>query len=90
MHPQTFWSIQVLLNAREKKKEASVIAYYLLHIYLSRVVYLSMFEISSERGKSEKMIDLLHDGGDVSMQHSVLKGLQEVNSGRIFFIMHNI
>ncbi|XP_042036149.1 kinesin-like protein KIN-6 isoform X2 [Salvia splendens] len=43
----------------------------------SRVVYLSMFEISSERGKGEKMIDLLHDGGDVSLQHSVLKGLRE-------------
>ncbi|XP_057794860.1 kinesin-like protein KIN-6 isoform X2 [Salvia miltiorrhiza] len=44
---------------------------------LSRVVYLSMFEISSERGKGEKMIDLLHDGGDVSLQHSVIKGLGE-------------
>lgn len=44
-----------------------------------------MFEISSERGKSEKMIDLLHDGGDVSMQHSVIKGLEEVISGRIFY-----
>lgn len=39
-----------------------------------------MFEISSERGKGEKMIDLLHDGGDVSLQHSVLKGLREVIS----------
>ncbi|KAH6775067.1 ATP binding microtubule motor family protein [Perilla frutescens var. hirtella] len=44
---------------------------------LSRVVYLSMFEICSERGKAEGMIDLLHDGGDVSMQHSVMKGLRE-------------
>ncbi|XP_020551208.1 kinesin-like protein KIN-6 isoform X2 [Sesamum indicum] len=44
---------------------------------LSRVFYLSMFEISSEKGKAEKMIDLLHDGGDIYMQHSVLKGLQE-------------
>ncbi|KAG6390632.1 hypothetical protein SASPL_148370 [Salvia splendens] len=43
----------------------------------SRVVYLSLFEIFSERGKGEKMIDLLHDGGDVSLQHSVLKGLRE-------------
>lgn len=37
-----------------------------------------MFEISSEKGKSERMTDLLHDGGDVSMQQSVIKGLQEV------------
>lgn len=49
--------------------------------YVSRVVYLSMFEISSERGKGEKMIDLLHDGCDVSMQHLVIKGLREVISG---------
>ncbi|KAI3464817.1 hypothetical protein Pfo_021480 [Paulownia fortunei] len=44
---------------------------------LSRVFYLSMFEISSEKGKAERMIDLLHDGGDICMQNSVLKGLQE-------------
>ncbi|KAK4390808.1 Kinesin-like protein KIN-6 [Sesamum angolense] len=44
---------------------------------LSRVFYLSMFEISSEKGKAEKMIDLLHGGGDIYMQHSVLKGLHE-------------
>ncbi|GFP95249.1 kinesin-like protein kif3a [Phtheirospermum japonicum] len=44
---------------------------------LSRVFYLSMFEISTEKGKAERMVDLLHDGGDVGMQHSVLKGLQE-------------
>ncbi|PIN17293.1 Kinesin-like protein [Handroanthus impetiginosus] len=43
----------------------------------SRVFYLSMFEISSEKGKAERMIDLLHDGGDVCMQNSILKGLQE-------------
>ncbi|KAK6115193.1 hypothetical protein DH2020_007462 [Rehmannia glutinosa] len=43
----------------------------------SRVFYLSMFEISSEKGKAERMIDLLQDGGDICMQHSVLKGLQE-------------
>lgn len=47
-----------------------------------------MFEISSERGKSEKMIDLLHDGGDVSMQHLVIKGLREVISGDNCFPHH--
>lgn len=56
----------------------------ILTYYVSRVVYLSMFEISSERGKGEKMIDLLHDGGDVSLQHSVIKGLREVIYGELF------
>ncbi|KAL8524131.1 hypothetical protein ACS0TY_013918 [Phlomoides rotata] len=41
------------------------------------IFYLSMFEISSEKGKAERMTDLLHDGGDISMQQSVIKGLQE-------------
>ncbi|KAG8377938.1 hypothetical protein BUALT_Bualt08G0085900 [Buddleja alternifolia] len=45
--------------------------------HLSRVFYLSMFEICSEKGKAERMIDLLHDGGDMCMQYSILKGLQE-------------
>ncbi|KAL6524837.1 hypothetical protein OROMI_030430 [Orobanche minor] len=44
---------------------------------LSRVFYLSMFEISSEKGKAERMVDLLHDQSDMCMQQSVLKGLQE-------------
>ncbi|KAL6511876.1 hypothetical protein OROGR_021473 [Orobanche gracilis] len=44
---------------------------------LSRVFYLSMFEISSEKGKAERMVDLLHDQSDICMQQSVLKGLQE-------------
>ncbi|CAA0841162.1 ATP binding microtubule motor family protein [Striga hermonthica] len=43
----------------------------------SRAFYLSMFEISSEKGKAERMVDLLHDRGDICMQQSVLKGLQE-------------
>lgn len=46
---------------------------------MDRVLYLSMFEISSEKGKAERMIDLLHDGGDICMQHSVIKGLREVS-----------
>lgn len=45
---------------------------------MDRAFYLSIFEISSEKGKGERMIDLLHDRGDVCMQHSVLKGLKEV------------
>ncbi|XP_051139975.1 kinesin-like protein KIN-6 isoform X2 [Andrographis paniculata] len=43
----------------------------------SRVFYLSMFEISLERGKAERMTDLLHEGADIYMQNTVLKGLQE-------------
>ncbi|XP_044474796.1 kinesin-like protein KIN-6 isoform X3 [Mangifera indica] len=40
--------------------------------------YLSMFEIYSERGKGEKMLDLSPDGTDLNMQQSSIKGLQEV------------
>ncbi|KAK3007320.1 hypothetical protein RJ639_016736 [Escallonia herrerae] len=43
----------------------------------SRTFYLSMFEIRSERGKSERVIDLSQDGGELSMQQSIIKGLQE-------------
>nr|XP_043634134.1 kinesin-like protein KIN-6 [Erigeron canadensis] len=45
---------------------------------ISRTFFLSMFEIYSERGKGEKMMDLSHEGGDVYMQQSTIKGLQEV------------
>lgn len=44
----------------------------------SRSYYLSMFEIYSERGKGERIFDLLPDGADLHLQQSVLKGLQEV------------
>ncbi|XP_073134155.1 kinesin-like protein KIN-6 [Henckelia pumila] len=44
----------------------------------SRIFHLSMFEICSEKGKAERMIDLLHDGGEMCMQQSVVRGLQEV------------
>ncbi|KAJ0087138.1 hypothetical protein Patl1_09524 [Pistacia atlantica] len=40
--------------------------------------YLSIFEIYSERGKGEKMLDLSPDGTDLSMQQSSIKGLKEV------------
>ncbi|GFS35984.1 ATP binding microtubule motor family protein [Actinidia rufa] len=45
---------------------------------LSRTFYLSMFEICSERGKAERILDLSPDVGDLSMQQSITKGLQEV------------
>ncbi|KAL5845317.1 hypothetical protein ACOSQ4_011275 [Xanthoceras sorbifolium] len=43
-----------------------------------RSFYLSIFEIYSERGKGERMLDLSPDGGDLCMQQSIIKGLQEV------------
>ncbi|TKY75259.1 Kinesin protein KIF18A [Spatholobus suberectus] len=44
----------------------------------SRTFYMSIFEICSERGKAEKLFDLLSDGGEISMQQSTVKGLKEV------------
>lgn len=44
-----------------------------------------MFEIYSERGKGEKMLDLSPDGTDLNMQQSSIKGLQEV--GKYFCTM---
>ncbi|KAK2660750.1 hypothetical protein Ddye_007283 [Dipteronia dyeriana] len=43
-----------------------------------RSFYLSIFEIYSERGKGERMLDLSPNGGDLFMQQSTIKGLQEV------------
>ncbi|KAK6938972.1 Kinesin motor domain, partial [Dillenia turbinata] len=44
----------------------------------TRMFYLSMFEIYSERGKGEKLYDLSQEGGDLFMQKSTIKGLKEV------------
>ncbi|VFQ69434.1 unnamed protein product [Cuscuta campestris] len=43
----------------------------------SRIFHLSMFEISSEKGKSEKIIDLSLDGTDLCTQHTSIRGVQE-------------
>ncbi|XP_063950245.1 kinesin-like protein KIN-6 isoform X2 [Daucus carota subsp. sativus] len=43
----------------------------------SRTFYLSMFEICSERGRTERMIDLFNDGVDICLQQSTIKGLHE-------------
>ncbi|KAG9148013.1 hypothetical protein Leryth_003596, partial [Lithospermum erythrorhizon] len=43
-----------------------------------RTLYMSMFEISSEKGKSERISDLLQGGHDQSMQCSTVKGVQRV------------
>lgn len=45
---------------------------------VSRTFHLSMFEICSERGRSERMIDLFNDGVDICLQQSTIKGLHEV------------
>ncbi|KAI4336765.1 hypothetical protein L6164_015250 [Bauhinia variegata] len=44
----------------------------------SRSFYITMFEIYSERGKVEKLFDLLQDGAELSMQQSNVKCLKEV------------
>ncbi|GAV56737.1 Kinesin domain-containing protein [Cephalotus follicularis] len=44
----------------------------------SRSFYISMFEICSERGKGERLIDLSPDGADICLQQSTIKGLLEV------------
>ncbi|KAI8004197.1 Kinesin-like protein KIN-6 [Camellia lanceoleosa] len=48
-------------------------------IQLSRIFYLSMFEICSEGGKAERIIDLSQDVGDLSIQQSTIKHLHEVS-----------
>ncbi|KAI3724377.1 hypothetical protein L2E82_36149 [Cichorium intybus] len=45
----------------------------------SRTFYLSMFEIYSERGKGEKIMDLSEDGGDLFMQQSNIKAMTNSN-----------
>ncbi|XP_031125278.1 kinesin-like protein KIN-6 isoform X2 [Ipomoea triloba] len=43
----------------------------------SRYFYLSMFEICTEKGKSEKIFDLAQDRTDLCSQQTSIKGLQE-------------
>ncbi|KAL2346236.1 hypothetical protein Fmac_000236 [Flemingia macrophylla] len=43
----------------------------------SRTFYMSIFEICSERGKAEKLFDLLSDGSEIIMHQSTVKGLRE-------------
>ncbi|OAY76847.1 Kinesin-like protein KIF22, partial [Ananas comosus] len=40
--------------------------------------YISMFEIYSERGKGERILDLCPDGVDLSIHQLTIKGLREV------------
>ncbi|CAH9142415.1 unnamed protein product [Cuscuta epithymum] len=43
-----------------------------------RIYHLSMFEICSEKGKSEKIFDLSQDSTDLCIQHTSIKGLHEI------------
>ncbi|XP_020083728.1 kinesin-like protein KIN-6 isoform X2 [Ananas comosus] len=43
-----------------------------------RTYYISMFEIYSERGKGERILDLCPDGVDLSIHQLTIKGLREV------------
>ncbi|KAF6149960.1 hypothetical protein GIB67_008681, partial [Kingdonia uniflora] len=45
---------------------------------LTRSYYISMFEINTEKGKGERIIDLSSDGPDLVLQLSAIKGLKEV------------
>lgn len=53
--------------------------------FFHRSFFISIFEISSERGKGERVFDLSPNGGDLCMQQSTLKGLQEVEYSFEFF-----
>lgn len=54
-------------------------------VMICRSFYISMFEICSERGKVERLLDLSPGGADLFMQQSSIKGLQEVDSGLCLF-----
>nr|GMC92216.1 kinesin-like protein KIN-6 isoform X2 [Ipomoea batatas] len=55
----------------------------------SRYFYLSMFEICSEKGKSEKIFDLAQDRTDLCSQQTSIKGLQEVSHYTVMFFCCN-
>lgn len=47
---------------------------------IRKSLYLSIFEIRKERGKGEKLYDLSPEGAELTLQHSTIKGLKEVDS----------
>lgn len=48
--------------------------------WMTRSYFISMFEIYSDKGRSEKPIDLLSSGDDLQIQESTLKGHRKVVS----------
>ncbi|KEH36252.1 kinesin-like protein KIN-6 isoform X2 [Medicago truncatula] len=63
-------------------RDPGMVPQVLRHIFketeASRSFYIAIFEIYTERGKAEKLLDLLPDGGEISMQQSTIKGQKEV------------
>ncbi|XP_050880934.1 kinesin-like protein KIN-6 isoform X1 [Lathyrus oleraceus] len=63
-------------------RDPGMVPLVLRHIFketeASRSYYVAIFEIYTERGKSEKLFDLLPDGSELSMQQSTIKGQKEV------------
>ncbi|KAK7283421.1 hypothetical protein RIF29_12925 [Crotalaria pallida] len=62
-------------------RDPGMVSLALRHIFKDttpRSFQLSIFEIYTERGKTEKLLDLLRDGGEVSLQQSTIKGLQQI------------
>ncbi|CAI8600118.1 unnamed protein product [Vicia faba] len=63
-------------------RDPGMVPLVLRHIFketeASRSYYIAIFEIYTERGKSEKLFDLLPDGSELSMQQSTIKGQKEV------------
>lgn len=56
---------------------------------MDRYFYLSMFEICSEKGKSEKIFDLSQDRTDLCSQQTSIKGVQEVSHFTALFFCCN-
>lgn len=48
-----------------------------------------MFEIHSERGKGERILDLSHDGVELSFQHSTVIGLKEVGADVLLLLFYH-
>ncbi|GAU24975.1 hypothetical protein TSUD_312100 [Trifolium subterraneum] len=63
-------------------RDPGMVPLVLRHIFketeASRSFYIAIFEIYTERGKAEKLFDLLPDGGELSMQQSTIRGQKEV------------
>ncbi|CAJ2642931.1 unnamed protein product [Trifolium pratense] len=63
-------------------RDPGMVPLVLRHIFKetesARSFYIAIFEIYTERGKAEKLFDLLPDGGELSMQQSTIRGQKEV------------
>lgn len=73
-----FFNVDCYANVTNFVYEQIIYLGFIFKCY--RSFSMSIFEISSERGKVERISDLSPDGADLSMQQSTVKGLQEVDS----------